>query len=122
VGAQSRRFRPTAWRRERRVRAAETLRRVGLAARAKHLPAELSGGERQRVAIARALINRPRLILADEPTGNLDTNTGREILDLLRELHGEGNTVVIVTHDARLAREAQRRVAIRDGRIDPDAG
>jgi putative ABC transport system ATP-binding protein len=111
-----------AGRRERRVRAAETLRRVGLAARAKHLPAELSGGERQRVAIARALINRPRLILADEPTGNLDTNTGREILDLLRELHGEGNTVVIVTHDARLAREAQRRVAIRDGRIDPDAG
>ena len=109
-------------RRERRARADEALRRVGLGARAKHLPSELSGGERQRVAIARALINRPSLILADEPTGNLDTNTGREILDLLRDLHAEGNTVVMVTHDPRLGGEAERRLALRDGCIDGDGG
>ena len=104
-------------RRERRPRAAEALRRVGLEARTKHLPSELSGGERQRVAIARALINRPSLILADQPTGNLDSQTGREILDLLHALRGEGNTVVIVTHDPRIGEEASRRLFIRDGQV-----
>ena len=107
-------------RRERRERAQEALQRVGLEARTKHLPSELSGGERQRVAIARALINRPSIILADEPTGNLDSETGAEILTLLRKLHSDGNTVVIVTHDQRIGQEVQRRLSIRDGRIEDD--
>ncbi len=105
---------------ERRERARAALERVGLGGRERHLPGELSGGERQRVAIARALINRPRLILADEPTGNLDTTTGGEIMALLAGLHAEGNTVVVVTHDARVAERADRRLTIRDGRIAED--
>jgi putative ABC transport system ATP-binding protein len=107
--------------RERRARALEALERVGLGQRLRHLPAELSGGERQRVAIARALVGRPSLILADEPTGNLDSRTGADILALLRSLHADGNSVVLVTHDPRIAAEAERTVAIRDGRIERDA-
>ncbi len=107
-------------RRERRERAGETLERVGLAERASHRPAQLSGGERQRVAIARALINRPHVILADEPTGNLDTTTGGEIMTLLDELHAEGHTLVIVTHDPLIGDRAPRHLRIRDGRIESD--
>ncbi len=109
-------------RRERRARALASLEHVGLAHRAKHLPTEISGGERQRVAIARALVNRPRLVLADEPTGNLDTRTGDEILSLLRGVHAEGNTVIIVTHDPGIGDRADRKLMIRDGQIEDDRG
>ena len=102
---------------ERRRRVAEALARVGLDKRAKHLPTELSGGQQQRVAIARALVTRPSLILADEPTGNLDSRTSREIMDIFKELHSQGNTIVLITHDPNVAAQAPRSVHILDGRL-----
>jgi putative ABC transport system ATP-binding protein len=90
---------------------------VGLGPRADHRPDQLSGGERQRVAIARAMVMRPRLLLADEPTGNLDSRSGQQVLDLLDRLHGEGLTLVVVTHDPNVARRAQRVIVMVDGRI-----
>jgi putative ABC transport system ATP-binding protein len=105
---------------EREERARALLVQVGLEHRLHHVPAQLSGGERQRVAIARALVNEPRVILADEPTGNLDQRTGREILALLRTLHAAGRTLVCVTHSEDVAGAAGRVVGIRDGRIERD--
>jgi putative ABC transport system ATP-binding protein len=102
---------------ERRKRVADSLARVGLSARAKHYPSELSGGQQQRVAIARALAGSPRLLLADEPTGNLDSQMARGVMELLEELHREGATIVMVTHDPELAARAQREVHIVDGRV-----
>ncbi len=102
---------------ERRRRAADALARVGLSARARHYPAELSGGQQQRVAIARALAGQPRLLLADEPTGNLDSQMARSVMDLLEELHREGATIVMVTHDPQLAARAQRNVHVIDGQV-----
>jgi putative ABC transport system ATP-binding protein len=108
--------------RQRTTAAAEALERVGLAGRAHHRPDQLSGGERQRVAIARALVGEPAIILADEPTGNLDTATGQEILELFRALHRGGHSIVLITHDNEIAAAAPRRVAIRDGRVEHDSG
>ncbi|WP_066646806.1 ABC transporter ATP-binding protein [Christensenella timonensis] len=103
-------------------RAVEALSRMGLADRIHHKPAELSGGQQQRVAIARALVTQPSLILADEPTGNLDHKTGVEILELFSELHKNGNTIVLITHDDQIARQAQRCIRILDGQVMEDVG
>jgi putative ABC transport system ATP-binding protein len=103
--------------RERRERAMELLEKVGIPEKAGFRPGALSGGQRQRVAIARALANRPALLLADEPTGALDSKTGAEVLELFAELHAQGNTVVLVTHDLSIAARAQRRIELHDGRI-----
>lgn len=105
---------------ERRTRVDAALADVGLTARARHRPTELSGGQRQRVAIARALVTRPGLILADEPTGNLDSSTGEEILALFREIHAGGATVILVTHEEDVARHAHRILRLRDGKIESD--
>ena len=106
---------------ERRQRALELLEKVGIPDKANVLPGALSGGQRQRVAIARALANRPALLLADEPTGALDSKTGHEVLALFRELHEQGNTVVLVTHDPAIAATAERRVELSDGRLYRDS-
>ncbi len=104
-------------REERQYRAADSLRRVGLSQRMTHKPAELSGGQQQRVAIARAIAAAPPLILADEPTGNLDSQSGGEVMEILRTLHREGKTVVLITHDQSIAATAERQVCLRDGKV-----
>ncbi|MBU8921591.1 MAG: ABC transporter ATP-binding protein [Bacteroidales bacterium] len=105
---------------ERRKRAREALESVGLMDRATHKPNELSGGQRQRVAIARALVNRPSILLADEPTGNLDSTTGEEIMAIFNQLHSEGNTIIMVTHEEYIAKHSRRIVRLLDGKIASD--
>jgi putative ABC transport system ATP-binding protein len=106
---------------ERQERARQALEKVDLTARASHRPNELSGGQRQRVAIARALVNNPSILLADEPTGNLDSKTGNEIMGVFERLHGTGNTIILVTHEADIAAYAHRVIHIRDGQVEKDA-
>ncbi len=108
--------------RERRARSVEALERVGLGHRLDHTPNHLSGGERQRVAVARALVHRPAFVLADEPTGNLDSSSTRAVMDLITDLHTEGTTILVITHDGAIAAELPRRVAVLDGRIESDSG
>ncbi len=105
---------------ERKQRVHEALERVGMAHRTKHYPAQLSGGQQQRVAVARAIVGRPSTLLADEPTGNLDSRNGEAVMDLLRELHQDGATIVMVTHDPRYARHAERSIHLFDGQIIKD--
>jgi putative ABC transport system ATP-binding protein len=105
---------------ERRERAAEALQKVGLGDRMDHKPNELSGGQRQRVATARALVNRPSLVLADEPTGNLDTETGDDIMRLFESLYRQGNTLLVVTHEEDIAHHARRILRLRDGKLEQD--
>ncbi len=105
---------------ERHAKARDALERVGLGHRITHKPTELSGGEQQRSAIARALVHDPPLLLADEPTGNLDSETGRAILKLIDDLHDEGRTVLVITHDPHVAEHAPRRIRIMDGMIESD--
>ena len=105
---------------ERKRLATEALQRVGLESRMDHLPNQLSGGQRQRVAIARALVTHPSILLADEPTGNLDTKTSVEIMELFDELHREGHTLIVVTHEAEIAAHCERVVEMRDGKVATD--
>jgi putative ABC transport system ATP-binding protein len=105
---------------DRRARARHALERVGLGDRTHHKPNELSGGQRQRVAIARALVNQPSILLADEPTGNLDSATSAEIMDVFADLHGQGQTIIMVTHEADIAAHAHRVVTLRDGVVHSD--
>jgi len=105
---------------ERRQRAEEAIEKVGLTDRMKHKPSELSGGQRQRVAIARAVVFNPSIILADEPTGNLDSRTGEEIMAMLDDLHAAGQTIILVTHEDHIARHAHRTIRLRDGKIESD--
>jgi putative ABC transport system ATP-binding protein len=105
---------------ERMTRAKLALAQVDLTSRMMHKPNELSGGQRQRVAIARALVNQPSILLADEPTGNLDSQTGEEIMGLFARLHGQGNTIILVTHEADIARNAHRVIRVRDGKVETD--
>jgi putative ABC transport system ATP-binding protein len=105
---------------ERRQRAMDALDRVGLGDRVGHRPNELSGGQRQRVAIARALVNRPALLLADEPTGNLDSTTSDELMQVFQQLHDEGQTIIMVTHEPDIATHAHRVVVLKDGRVESD--
>jgi len=102
---------------ERQKRVKKALEKVNMLSRAKHLPTELSGGQQQRVSIARAIVTNPKLILADEPTGALDSKTSREIIDIFHELHAQGNTIVVITHDNDIAKQAQRAIHILDGKI-----
>ncbi|WP_411679829.1 ABC transporter ATP-binding protein [Clostridium thailandense] len=105
---------------EMKEKALKSLERVGLASHIKHKPAELSGGQKQRVAIARALATEPELLLADEPTGALDSKTGKEVIEMLKQLNKEGNTIVLITHDREIAQEAKRIITVKDGRIESD--